>query len=193
MEPGSHPTLDISGGNDASRSVRRVRGFTIVELLIVIVVIAILAAITIVAYNGAQNRAMDARRMQDFSEMEKALRLYAVDNNSFPASVPNPGSSTWEVSTDPGFLGSLNAYDDSHVFADPRNTSTSRYWYHTFGAGAYGCPVSMGPYYVLQANGMQNQASSGGSVIQTNGCTGQTLFTGAYLTDSHSYMYFGFL
>ena len=33
------------------------RGFTIVELLIVIVVIAILAAITIVAYNGIQNRA----------------------------------------------------------------------------------------------------------------------------------------
>ena len=33
-------------------------GFTIVELLIVIVVIAILAAITIVAYNGIQNRAI---------------------------------------------------------------------------------------------------------------------------------------
>ncbi|MDB5165339.1 MAG: Fimbrial protein, partial [Candidatus Saccharibacteria bacterium] len=33
------------------------RGFTIVELLIVIVVIGILAAITIVAYNGIQNRA----------------------------------------------------------------------------------------------------------------------------------------
>jgi len=32
-------------------------GFTIVELLIVVVVIAILAAITIVAYNGIQNRA----------------------------------------------------------------------------------------------------------------------------------------
>ncbi|MDN5835695.1 MAG: prepilin-type N-terminal cleavage/methylation domain-containing protein, partial [bacterium] len=33
------------------------KGFTLVELLIVIVVIAILAAITLVAYNGVQNKA----------------------------------------------------------------------------------------------------------------------------------------
>ena len=35
-------------------------GFTIVELLIVVVVIAILATITIVAYNGIQNQAKDS-------------------------------------------------------------------------------------------------------------------------------------
>ena len=40
-------------------------GFTIVELLIVIVVIGILAAITIVAFNGVQQRARDAQRRQN--------------------------------------------------------------------------------------------------------------------------------
>jgi prepilin-type N-terminal cleavage/methylation domain-containing protein len=40
-------------------------GFTIVELLIVIVVIAILAAISIVAYTGIQNRANDAALQSD--------------------------------------------------------------------------------------------------------------------------------
>ncbi|MCA9336117.1 prepilin-type N-terminal cleavage/methylation domain-containing protein, partial [Candidatus Saccharibacteria bacterium] len=40
-------------------------GFTIVELLIVIVVIAILAAITIVAYNGIQQRSRDSIRKSD--------------------------------------------------------------------------------------------------------------------------------
>lgn len=59
------------------------RGFTIVELLIVIVVIAILAAITIVAYNGVQARARDAVRKNDLAELVKATQLYAADKGDF--------------------------------------------------------------------------------------------------------------
>lgn len=55
-------------------------GFTIVELLIVIVVIAILATISIVAYNGIQARSRDSIRKQDLANLAKATQLYAVDN-----------------------------------------------------------------------------------------------------------------
>lgn len=55
------------------------KGFTIVELLIVIVVIAILAAITIVAYNGIQQRARDSQRKSDVASIVKALKLWEVD------------------------------------------------------------------------------------------------------------------
>lgn len=55
-------------------------GFTLVELLIVIVIIAILAAITIVAYNGIQTRARDSKRKQDVAEIAKLLQLYDVDH-----------------------------------------------------------------------------------------------------------------
>jgi general secretion pathway protein G len=59
-------------------------GFTIVELLIVIVVIGILAAITIVAYNGIQARAYDTRRAAEVSNVKKVLELYMLDNGVYP-------------------------------------------------------------------------------------------------------------
>ncbi len=60
-------------------------GFTIVELLIVIVVIAILAAITIVAYNGIQNRTNDAAIQADLANYSKKAELFNVDNSRYPA------------------------------------------------------------------------------------------------------------
>lgn len=62
-------------------------GFTIVELLIVIVVIGILAAITIVAYNGIQQRAKVATVSTDLSGATKLLALYEVDVGQYPAAL----------------------------------------------------------------------------------------------------------
>lgn len=68
------------------------KGFTIVELLIVIVVIAILAAITIVAYNGIQQRARDTQRKNDLAQIAKALQLYKVDNGTHAGAGSGCGS-----------------------------------------------------------------------------------------------------
>ena len=61
--------------------MQRSRGFTIVELLIVIVVIAILAAITIVAYNGIQNRAKQSAAQSRLTQANKKILAYAVTNS----------------------------------------------------------------------------------------------------------------
>lgn len=63
---------------------KRVTGFTIVELLIVIVIIGILAAITIVAYNGMQGRARDSARVSDMETIKKSLELFYVDHGYYP-------------------------------------------------------------------------------------------------------------
>ena len=60
-------------------------GFTIVELLIVIVVIAILAAITIVAYNGIQQRANNAQRIAAAKQWYDAITEYTASNQAYPA------------------------------------------------------------------------------------------------------------
>ena len=59
-------------------------GFTIVELLIVIVVIGILAAITIVAFSGIQQRARDSDRKSDISNLVKAMSLWSIQESKTP-------------------------------------------------------------------------------------------------------------
>lgn len=67
---------------------RKDSGFTLVELLIVIVVIAILAAITIVAYNGVQNRAHTSAEQSAATTLQQKVQLYYTDKDStYPADV----------------------------------------------------------------------------------------------------------
>jgi general secretion pathway protein G len=65
--------------------------FTIVELLIVIVVIGILAAIVIVAYNGIQNRAKVGAVTTALSQYKRKLQLYQVDNGQYPVTASDVG------------------------------------------------------------------------------------------------------
>ena len=65
-------------------------GFTIVELLIVVVVIAILAAITIVAYNGIQNRAKLSSLQAELTSATKKLEVYKLtpgNNDQYPTTL----------------------------------------------------------------------------------------------------------
>ncbi|AHB41982.1 Type IV pilin PilA [Candidatus Saccharibacteria bacterium RAAC3_TM7_1] len=67
----------------------RNRGFTIVELLIVIVVIAILASITIVSYNGIQNRAKATSATSTAANVAKKAELANTLAGSYPSSLAN--------------------------------------------------------------------------------------------------------
>lgn len=69
------------------KNVRKDRGFTIVELLIVIVVIGILAAITIVAYNGIQNRAKASSAQSAAATVIKKAEAANAVKSTYPVTV----------------------------------------------------------------------------------------------------------
>lgn len=58
-------------------------GFTIVELLIVIVVIGILATLVLNSFSGAQAQARDAKRKSDVAQIKIALQIYKINKNTY--------------------------------------------------------------------------------------------------------------
>jgi len=72
--------------------------FTIVELLVVIVVIGILAAISIVSYTGISQKAVASSLQSDLSNASTVLKMYQIDNSAYPNSVTDcPTPSTGNI------------------------------------------------------------------------------------------------
>ncbi|HSX14861.1 MAG TPA: prepilin-type N-terminal cleavage/methylation domain-containing protein [Candidatus Saccharimonadales bacterium] len=65
--------------------LRRQQGFTLLELLIVIVIIGILALIIVPGLASGPKRARDAQRKSDMRAVKNALETYYNDNNAYPA------------------------------------------------------------------------------------------------------------
>ena len=110
------------------------KGFTIVELLIVIVVIAILAAITIVTFSGLQGRGKDSRRTSEIGSIQKLLELYHADNGGYPmcgsntAYVPPETNNTYN-SVSNCLTSSLVPKYTSSLPVDPVNSGSNIYFY----------------------------------------------------------------
>ena len=67
-----------------NKTVLKNKGFTIVELLIVIVIIGILASITLVAYNGISQRASFAKEQSDLKNINNLIQMYYAENGQYP-------------------------------------------------------------------------------------------------------------
>ena len=69
-----------------SRNYRRSsnHGFSLIEIVTVIIVISILATITIVYYSSTRARADDTRRLSDMKTIEKALAAYLIKKGEYP-------------------------------------------------------------------------------------------------------------
>ena len=63
------------------------KGFTLVELLAVIAIMAILSTIVVVQINGSKERARDNQRKADLLKIATALEFYRTDNKAYPSNL----------------------------------------------------------------------------------------------------------
>ncbi len=71
--------------------VQKQRGFSLVELLVVIFIIAILASVIIVSLERARMRSRDNHRKSDLAVIQQALEMYYADQHKFPTRAEDTG------------------------------------------------------------------------------------------------------
>jgi len=108
------------------------RGFTIIELLVVMAIIGMLASIILVVFSGIQAKSRDTRRMQDVRELKKALSLYYVNTNRFPEAA----TAVAVDGTDP-ITAALVAEGAIPNFAGDPVTPNFDYFYQSSGVASY--------------------------------------------------------
>lgn len=95
-------------------------GFTIIELLVVIMVIGILVALTLPNLLGLQRRARDDTRKNDLKNLQQALETYYLDYKLYPAE--NPG---------------LLTLVPDQIKTIPTDPDGGNYVYNSAGGGSY--------------------------------------------------------
>ncbi len=93
------------------------KGFTIIELLIVIAIIAILALLVLNNFQGAQAKARDQQRTTDLNNLHGKLEEFYNENNYYPSSLDVNGDSAYDGEDFPGI--------DEGSFRDPQGSDVA--------------------------------------------------------------------
>lgn len=137
------------------------KGFTLVELLIVIAIIGVLSTLLTANFIGVRQRSRDATRKSNLRQIQSALELYRSDQGSYPTSVPNCTSSLMSPDC------SSTTYMQK-VPTDPNGTSAPN--------GGFYYYVSNGTTYSIIAC-LENQNDSDKDSINVSPCDGTTNFS----------------
>ncbi|HEX8390519.1 MAG TPA: type II secretion system protein [Candidatus Saccharimonadales bacterium] len=144
---------------------QRQSGFTIVELLIVIVIIGILATLVIVTFSGVQQKARDSERKTDINAIAGQLEAFYANKGYYPT-ITDVNDATWRTTNEFKI--------DTKAFVDPSTTaqttlvngvvgSEKKYYYVAYSSGTTDCGTTAGTQcasYIIGANLEQNGAGT---------------------------------
>lgn len=130
------------------------KGFTIIELMVSIAIIAILTALIIVSFSNIKAKNRDARRMEDLKSISNALNLYYSTAHQFPTST---GGSTEYIdgATDAMSIALESAGNIPQAPTDPLNSGNYRYTYQS----ANGTDYTLG--FCLETGSIQSYSPAG--------------------------------
>jgi prepilin-type N-terminal cleavage/methylation domain-containing protein len=149
--------------------MKKITGFTLIELIVVIAIIGILVTMVTISIANARARGRDAKRITDIVQMQNALALYYRDEKTYPTTLTMDGA----------LIGSsTNTVYLSHVPSNPRPRNDgdcfgNDYVYHGFDGLELGSPPDYGIDFCLggpgkNLNAGQNCATPAG--IKINSC-----------------------
>ena len=143
------------------KHLKSARGFTLIEMLIVITIIAVLASMILVGMGGARAKARDARRIGDLHNVQNALELYYANNGTYPTGTYN-SSTEWDTFATELTDANIGVH---RIPKDPLDNGT---YYYRYEANADGTNYVLGAQLETEDSSLDNDID--GTPISTINC-----------------------